>query len=160
MFFLEFNVLWEANELQKKARDSSPNIPKFTCCLFLSITKAASLQHVPCFQQWQHLVKPPGSAGEGQGFPPGSEVGFHFCIPDQRDWEGIQDVGYNPQTPTPKLFSIAHAWVLNLPGLLLRGGVSTEQAQLSCTALRMLCRMWPQRLEGVSGSPVASWGSA
>lgn len=113
--FLDFNTLWEANELQKKARATSPNMPKFTCCLFLFITKAASLQHVPCFQQWQHLVKPPGSAGEGQGFAPGSEVGFHSCTPDQRNWEGIQDVGYNPQTPTPKLFSVARAWFLNLP---------------------------------------------
>lgn len=63
-------------------------------------------------------------------------------------------------SPVPKLFSVARAWVLNLSGLLLRGGVSTEQAQLSHTALRMLCRMWPQRLEGVSGSPAVSWGSA
>lgn len=34
------------------------------------------------------------------------------------------------------------------------------RAQLSRTALRLLCRTWPQRLEGVRGSPAASRSSA
>lgn len=90
------------------------------------------MQCAPLFQQGQHLIKPPGSAGEGHGFAPGSEVGFPSQTPGkfQRD----SGCGIQPPAPTPKLLSFAHAWFLNLPGLVLRRGTHKLEQVVSIKA--------------------------
>lgn len=95
--------------------------------IFLSfITKVASLQCAPYFQQGQHLIKLSGSPGKGQGFVPESKVGFPSWTPDQRNWKEFWDVGSNSQAP-PQSYSALHMPFSNLPGLLLKGDTNTEQ---------------------------------
>lgn len=112
------------------------------------------MQCAPWFQQGQHLVKPPGSAGEG--FAPGSEVGFPSQTPEkfQRD----SGCGIQPPAPIPKLLSFARAWFLNLPGFLLRRGVhKLEQVVSVMPGFRRQMGLLRQSMQG---NGVVPWRSS
>lgn len=98
-------------------------MPKFTCSLFLFITKATPVQCAPLFQQGQHLIKPPGSGGEGQGFAPGRKWSFPPKL--QRNFQGIQAVGYKPPAPS---YSALH-----VPGFSNCLDFCWEEAHMSCS---------------------------